>query len=78
MKQRLALLIAVIVCVSGIGAPTAQAGRNNHVAPEDRPYYHGPAKSPYVWRAGHWEWRGHGNHKKKVWVHGFYDWMGMG
>jgi hypothetical protein len=70
--KKLTLLIASLLCLSGIFTPTASA-IGISIAVGDQPYYvHGPGYyvGPvyYVWVPGHWAWRNH----HKVWIHGHY------
>lgn len=72
MRKKLVLLIAVLVCGSGIFAPIAKA-ISFEINVGDRPYYHhGPGYWSggyyYVWIPGHWSWR----HHHRVWIHGHY------
>lgn len=70
--KKLALLLAVLFCLSGFGATANGFGISINVG--DQPYYvHGPGYwyggAYYVWIPGHWDgWRnGH-----RVWIHGHY------
>ena len=71
MKNKLAMLGAALLCISGV-APTANAVAIS-IAVGDRGYYvHGPfyyvGPTRYVWVRGHWAWR----HHHRVWIHGHY------
>jgi hypothetical protein len=70
--RKAAVLLAVLLCTSGISATTANAVSIS-IDVGDRPYYvHGPGywSGPvyYVWVPGHWAW----HHHHKVWIHGHY------
>jgi len=71
MKRKLSLLLAALLCLSGM-VSTANAAAV-FISIGDRPYYvHGPyyyvGPVRYVWVPGHHVWRYH----HRVWVHGFY------
>jgi hypothetical protein len=70
--RKLSLLLAALVCTSGIFTTPASA-IGVSIAIGDRPYYvHGPGywagRVYYVWVPGHWAWR----HHHRVWIHGHY------
>jgi hypothetical protein len=70
--KKLALLLAVLLSVSGLAATRANAVSVS-IAIGDRPYYvHGPGYyvGPvyYLWVPGHWRWY----HGHRVWIHGHY------
>ena len=72
MKNRLALVCAVLLGLSSMAVPMARAISFN-IEVGDRPYYvHGPGywygHAYYVWVPGHWGWRYH----HRVWIHGHY------
>ena len=72
MKNRLALVCAVLLGLSSITVPMVQA-ISFQVEVGDHPYYvHGPGywygHVYYVWVPGHWGWRYH----HRVWIHGHY------
>ena len=69
--KKLALLLATLFCLSGVGTTANAIGISIDVG--DRPYYvHGPGywygRTYYVWVPGHWGWR----HGHQVWIHGHY------
>ncbi len=70
--RKLALLLAALLCTSGIFATSASA-IGVFVEVGDRPYYsHGPGyyvgPAYYVWVPGHWRW----HYSHRYWVHGHY------
>ena len=70
--KRFILLSVVVVCLSGVVAPSANALRF-YIALGDQPYYtYGPGYWSggvyWVWIPGHWAWR----HHHRVWIHGHY------
>lgn len=73
MKYKLALLLGVLLCTSGIVAPTPAQAIGISIEIGDRPYYN---RGPYYWHRGvrwywvpgHWRWR----HGHRVWIHGHY------
>jgi len=72
MKKKLAVMLAALLCLSGVAVPTANALRFFISLGDDAYYVHGPGYwvGPvyYIWVPGHWE-RHHG---EKFWVHGYY------
>lgn len=70
--KKLVLIVAALICLSGMVVPNANA-LSFSIGVNDQPYYvHGPGywagRVYYVWVPGHYAWRrGH-----RVWVHGRY------
>jgi len=72
MKNRLALVCAVLLGLSSVAVPMARA-ISFQIEVGDQPYYvHGSGywhgRVYYVWVPGHWAWR----HHEHVWIHGHY------